>query len=182
MSGVIRILSSIFLMRAAPQDLPYSRPLLTTLIGVHTFLGIAVAAIYYFPVQDGIRVAVFASAARSALLIVEVGLALAVASLGARFNQTLAALLGLGIICDLMGIPLSLWFLAAAHAQIGVDIPILLSLLIVIWQLIVAGHILRHAFSTGYPQGFALATLFFIVSYTVIRGIFPDSTDIPAGA
>ncbi|MCH9671939.1 MAG: hypothetical protein K0U93_10880 [Gammaproteobacteria bacterium] len=171
---------SILALKSRPQDLPPSRLWVWSVLGTYTVLGVLIASIYYAPIDDTARLAVLASIARTGLLLVQVGIALALADLSPRLFQTLLAMGGVGVLLDVLTLPLMVWFLMAQYVGLPIDFPILLALLNLIWQLIVAGHILRHAFETTYPLGFAMGLIFASITYSVLNGIFPDLSQVAA--
>ena len=174
MIAVFRILIAILLLRVPPQALPYSSKLLLLLLGAHTFLGVLIASVYHAPHPNGAVTSILVGLVRTGMLVIQLGAALALVNLSARFVQSLASLSGVGIILGMLALPLSLWFLLAHEVGWPVDMAILLTLFHVIWQWIVHGHILCHVFSTKYPQGFTLGILFFLVSHLVMFGMFPE--------
>ena len=179
MIAVFRTLIAILLLKSAPQALPYSLKLLWLLLGSHIFLGALMVSIYHASHPNGAMMALLVGLVRTGMLAMQLGAALALVNLSVRFVQSLVSLSGVGIILDILALLLSFWFLLAYEAGWSVDMAILLTLFHVIWQWIVHGHILRHVFSTKYPQGFTLGILFFLVSYLVILGMFSEVLLLP---
>lgn len=53
-----------------------------------------------------------------------------------------------------------------------VVLPTLLLLALLFWNLVVVGHILRHALSTNLGMGAVLATVYMYVSLSIIKILF----------
>ena len=93
----------------------------------------------------------------------------------ARLVQTLTALAGTGAIITLVSLPISGWFLGAGPESREGGFAIILLLMLVAWSLAVAGHIFRHALSVPFFVGLVLAIVFYGISISVFRALFPPS-------
>ena len=168
MTTIFRAFFSICLLRGKPQDLPNSVELLAVCIlaaGVANFL-----------------LALFSTAAGSALLasVVEIVLVafitLAVLKLNRhpeRWLKTMMALTGTGFVLSLIALPLffiSLQIQAAAFFQL---LALLAYLGLVIWNIMIMGHILRHALDTGFGIGVLFALTYIVITSVSIALLLP---------
>lgn len=91
-----------------------------------------------------------------------------------RFLQTATALLGCGAMLSFLAIPPLI--LAASDGQQGFSVLAGLVLLVLLgWNIVVIGHVLRHAFDLQLGQGVAIAVIYSLLSYSLISGIAPSS-------
>ena len=51
----------------------------------------------------------------------------------------------------------------------------ILLLVLVVWSIVVLGHILRHAFELTLAQGSVVALLYTVLSFQLIASVFPVS-------
>jgi hypothetical protein len=73
----------------------------------------------------------------------------------------------------LIALPVSVWLHGADQAAGEGGIALLLLLILTGWSLAVAGHIFRHALSVRYFLGLVLAAVFYWISISVFRALFP---------
>ncbi len=92
--------------------------------------------------------------------------------LTARVLQTLAALAGTGTVVAVLALPPVYW-LPAHPEQAELSIANLLILGLVVWSLVIMGHIIRHALSTRLFVGLLAAMMFYWVAVTVQSALFP---------
>jgi hypothetical protein len=72
---------------------------------------------------------------------------------GPRFAQTLTALAGTGVLLQLIAWPLAIWIGQAGVRQETAALPSLLYLALLGWNMVIIGHILRHALSISLAFG-----------------------------
>ncbi len=163
-------LLEICLLRAGPQDLPgASRLLLLMLCGY--FLVDLLLAQLSFGFADAVGVSVL----DVLLLAVFAHLLLRSTAKLERFNQTLAALAGTGQILGVVALPLIHGLnLAQASGEPAAGLA-MLWLLVLIWSLLVLGHILRHALAVSLMTGVGIGVLYSLLSALVVRGLFPQA-------
>lgn len=146
---LLRSLLDIALLRAGPQDVPYS----PALVG----LTAAVAAAVSYP-----AISTFSPGSDPALqLLVLIGFNAAFAyavlqlrGLGARFVQTATALFGTDALITAVALPL-LRLSGAPESQAPAAVLVFIGLLF--WNLAVVGHIFRHALSVAMGAGVMVA-------------------------
>ncbi len=150
----------IALLRRPPQELPCSGVLLGLVLAGHLLLGL-VLYLFQYPVLNALIAAATGTVMLSALSYS----LLYMNGVRNRFIQTLSALAGTDILIGLISIPV---------ITLGASGPAsLLYLLILAWNLTVAGHILRHALSVTALQGFIFALIFFMATIMAMRSILP---------
>jgi hypothetical protein len=149
-----------FLARS-PQDLPVSQMLLRlTLLGYFSISVVLATPAY------GLFHSVAQSLVELAILVSYTRVLLHLTRHPERLTQTLSALAGCGILLGLAAVPLA--YLVASNGPTDTPgLPEFAYLGLVIWSLIVYGHIYRHALSGGIFAGF-FAALGFVMSTSVI--------------
>lgn len=149
----------ICLLRAAPQDLPASRPLLLAALAAYAAAGV-------LGVLDvvGFHSAVAAAVVDTLLLAAVTQLVLRWRGLESRVTQTLTALAGTGALLSLLA-----W--AAAGLVREVFQPEWVWAVFLVWYTLVFGHIVRHALSITLAAGVAASLLYLMLSMGV-TGLF----------
>ena len=157
------------LLRVAPQDLPTSLELLALCLGGYFVFGTILAAVYY-PVGTSMLVGITETALVCALMAG----ALHLQKLPERLPQTLAALAGTGAVLNVIALPLSIGMKVVRERGGDVSTLELLSFGLLFWSWAITAHILRHALSVRFGTGLGFAMVFFIITLTVMRALFPD--------
>ncbi len=160
----------ICLLRKGPQDLPASTFLLGLTLSVYLAMGTLLSSLNLAGWQSFLLVAV-----DSLILGGLAFLMLRMRHFPERFVQVFSALLGTGAFFELLALPLLFWQQqaidafqgAAGDAGMGVFVSALVLWLCLFWNLIVIGHILRHALSTIMPVGMALAVAYMFISISI---------------
>ena len=168
MLQLIRVWFDICLLRTGPQDLPSSGFILGLSLCCYTLVSLLVA----LPSSGGMD-AVLLAAVDVGMLVVFVTALFYLQSKTERIKQTLSALAGSGSLMGLFALPL---VLLVNPTQPADQVPALLAvvwLLLLVWNLFVMGHIMRHALSTSYPVGLGAAVLYALVSMQVVATLFP---------
>jgi hypothetical protein len=142
------------LLRRNPQDLPTSRSLLNAALAgyflISAVLGMRAYGLPRSLLQAGVEVAI---------LILYTRMLLTISARPERIVQTLSALAGSGLLLGIAALPLSV-LVPSGDALAG--LPALAYLALMVWSLIVYGHIFRHALSRGQLAGL-LAALGFVL-------------------
>lgn len=177
MIDLLRVLLGICQRRLGPQDLPHSPALLRGLL----FVAVGLQLLFGWLLRNDV-----ATPARIAFsLLLTLGLPWLVLRWrghGARYVQTLTALVGTGILFALALAPLL--FLARdmplpseqvqpkpIHALVS-----LLALGLVAWKLAIDGHIWRHALAWPLAGGVLLALGLFLFELGIEQMVFPVPT------
>ena len=152
------------LLRIGPQDLSAS----SSLLMIVTALNILTELLMIVDVRTGVASALGES-------IFETGLMLAILYFGlnmqhrlSRFNQAATALMGSGLLLGLLALPLISWSRNPEATEAG-----FLLLLLIIWSLVVMGHILRHTFEIGLGFGIGLAFGYTLLAWNLTMVVFP---------
>ena len=159
MNALIILTFNIMRLRAAPQDLPRSRFLMLLCIGAYLFMRVVIAAL-----EQTFGLALLSAGIDTLLLIGLAWLALWVRGYQGRIIQTVTAFAATGTLFAFMR-----WPLVAYLQQTSTDDPGSLSILLlilVIWNISVIGHILRHAVDVPMWIGTGIALLYI---FTAIR-------------
>ena len=167
MGKLLQLFWEICLLRAGPQDLPASHSLLGLALVAYVIINILVATTF-LPQASTI---VFATTVDTLLLISLSWLILWVRMLTNRWNQTFTALAGTGCFFQLIIWPLSQFQPQVEGGDRAFILPSLLMLAILVWNLIVFGHILRHALSTSLMNGTLLAVIYQFSIIFIMRNL-----------
>ena len=159
MTALLTLLINIMRLKAAPQDLPYSRFLMLLCIVAYLAVGLGISLL-----DQGVGLALLSAIIDTGLLIGLAYLALWIRGYQGRTVKTVTAFAATGTLFELMG-----WPLVAYLQQVSADNPSSLSLLLlllIIWNIGVIGHILRHAVDVPMWVGTGVALMYI---YTSIR-------------
>ena len=166
---LIRPFIDIAFFRQGPQTLPESRLLLVLALFAHAALGMMLFALRMDTVT-----AFKAGITGTALLVLLTVSLLMVNGLRTRTVRTLTALTGTDVVIGVIGLPVSVWLSTTSGAHAIDGIAGIAFVVMLIWNLAVAGHVLRHALSAPLPMGVVLALIFFVISVSVMNRLFPD--------
>lgn len=93
---------------------------------------------------------------------------------GARFLQSATALFGTGLILSLVAL-LPIGLLPTDPASQAAPLTALLLLVVFVWSVLVAGHIVRHTLDLTLEQGVAIAILYELSSLVLLNALLPSS-------
>ena len=175
MNALINYFLDLCLLRSAPQDLPASGVLLWLSSLANLLLGaLLVEGSRLGPVpslaKSVLDVALMLGVLRVALGwrgLAVVGLLVAVV----RFHQTATAAMGSNALIGVIALPLVGMSMSGTGEM--ATLAGLLLLLLLIWDMIVLGHILRHAFDLALGQGVVVGVLYSLGSYLLLGPLFP---------
>ena len=167
---LIKVFWDICAVKAAPQDLPASSFLLGLALLAYLVTG-AVVATFQWPLSQ----AILAAFLDTAFLTVLSRVLLWARMLSGRFVQTLTALAGSGAVMTVIALPLVMWqsFVGVTDAN-APTLPSWLLMIWMIWNVVVVGHILRHALSTVLPLGIGLAAVYAYITFQLMRIFLPN--------
>ncbi len=166
MVQLLRFWLELCLLRAAPQDIAASNWVLAFSVLCYALVSVLVLTLPY-GVVDGVRMASMELGLLAAFIVV----LLYLLGKAGRIRQTLAALTGAGA---LLGIPALLMVLVAPPEHGGNQQVSLAWLVLLIWNLLVTAHIMRHALSSSLLTGLGVALLYSLVSTQFIVTAFPQ--------
>jgi len=168
MTKLIHIFWEICLLRTGPQALPASY----SLLGLTLVLYAAVAVLVAHAVLPTLPMAAIAAAVDTFLLMALSRAVLWARMLGNRWPQTLSALAGTGCLFELILWPINLWQQQLGTVEPTFGLPLVLVLTVLVWNVAVMGHILRHSLSTSLFNGTLLAVVYIYVTISVFRSLF----------
>ena len=152
------------LLRIGPQDLAASGSLLMTLTGLNILVGLAVIV----DARTGVASALAESLFDTGLMLTALYFGLKTQNHLPRFNQAASALMGSELLLGLLALPLISWSRRPDATEAG-----LLLLVLIIWSLVVMGHILRHTFEIGLGFGVGLAFGYTLLAWNLTMILFP---------
>ncbi|MGQ9658559.1 MAG: hypothetical protein ACUVQI_00245 [Thermochromatium sp.] len=167
MQALVKFFLELCLLRRAPQDLPASELLLGLVLVTDLLVGLLVG------IMAGLSwlTSLLQGVAEVLLMLTALYVALMQLKLRARFLQSATALLGSSAVLGLAAIPpLSLDPTGSRESDLAV-LGALMLMGLVIWGIVVTGHILRHTFSITLGQGAAIAVAFQIVAVTLVTSL-----------
>ncbi|MGB5540967.1 MAG: hypothetical protein WBO37_12815 [Gammaproteobacteria bacterium] len=165
MVQLIRFWFGLCLLRAAPQDIPASRPVLVVSVGCYALVSMLLAGL-----SSGLHVGIRVALLELALLVMFTAGLLYLFNRPARIHQTLAAQTGSG---SLLGLPTLLLVMLAGSAP-ATPLPSIAWLLLLLWNLLVNAHIIRHALSSSLAIGAGVSVLYILASTQIILASFPQ--------
>ena len=166
-----RSLIAICCFGKAPQDLPASRGVWLSAVLSYVLGSFLLTAISQDP-----AVSIISALLDTALLSLLTSTTLGVRGLSSRSLQTTTALFGTGFIFTLVAIPLSLLMSSLPEASAAVFPLFLFVISLLLWNIGVMAHILRHALSSSMFVGVLLAFFFVLVTTMVVTSLFPTTT------
>lgn len=155
-------------LRRAPQDLPPSEVLFGLALLADLLAGMLVGLVTGLSWWEGLG----QGFAEIALMLAVLYAALNLLKRGARFLQAATALLGSGALLGLIALlPLSLNPVGQEVTNLAAFGALLL-LGLVVWSILVTGHILRHTFGITLGQGAAIGIAFEFTTIVLVRVLF----------
>lgn len=164
MTQVFNLFLKMWILRANPLDLPVSRALTHTLVGLYIMVSLA-------PMlgQIGFPRAFAAATIDVTLLVAPVVALLAISGFPERGYQTLSAILGVSIALVIALLLLGA-FVNSPHSRQFAE------LVVLAWYVLIFGHVLRQAVSLPVLLGAAFAFIYVMVSDEVIQALFIHGT------
>lgn len=163
-SRFVSTLVDICLLRAGPQDLPYSPNLLVLSLLAYTALGTKTASLglpqvnpYIFSVINLLSLLFFA------------WFVLSLKGYYSRFNQTVIALFGTEVILGLLAWVLLAWQLQATDSGRESLLASVLYLALILWSLAINANIVRHALSITMAWAWGVSLAYFFIYMAIIR-------------
>ena len=167
MSDLQKLLSLLFL-KSAPQDLTYSPRLMVQLAVAYVFSGIVVLQTTLNPddMFAGILLGFFVQYVFTYLVLQALGR-------GSRFLQTFCAILGVGILFNLLSWPVFSVLSDASLSDALKSSMSLVFLMLISWEVLVKAHIFRHALDMKMFGALALSFSLFFISIALSQLLFP---------
>lgn len=154
--------------RRRPQDIPASHALF-----VVTFIVYLAVTVLLTAVAEDWPVAVKAALVDAVVLPAFVVIVLRLRNVSVRWLQTLTALAGVGALFTAAAIP-PFMIISGMQASPISALASLAALALFAWNVLVAGHILRHALSISFPAGLLMAVVYVAVSTAAVGILVPE--------
>lgn len=164
---LIRAWFNICLLRRGPQDLPASGFLLGVSLCCYGLVSVLVSSQSYT-----FSMALLLTVVDLGLLVVFAWSLLYLQRKAERLNQTLSALAGTGSLMGLIALPLLLTIGPDATSEPVPASLLSLWLLLLLWNLFIMAHIIRHALSSSFAIGFGISLLYALLNMQVIVTLF----------
>ena len=169
MPVLLRILA-IMLLKAGPQQLPYS----VSLFAILTLLYLA-SGVLVLTTSMSISQAAANMVLDVAVLYAFSYFCLSLLNYKARFVQMVSALTGIGIAYHLLAWPLFVQIHNMQSQEQGTTIPALLMLMLISWQVLVFAHVFRHAMQMSMMRALALSFGYLFLTMAAAEAILPGS-------
>lgn len=164
MTAYLNAYLRLALLKQNPQDLPASQTLTLLSLASYFLISIALSAPGY-----GLGKGMVHAVIEVMILIAYTRGLLSAFAIPERFMQTVSALAGCSVLWGIAVLPLGA-LLAQAPPEEPPAGPALLYFALVIWLLVVYGHIFRHALSRGSLGGF-LAGLGYLIAASIASSL-----------
>lgn len=170
MSDLQKLVSLLFL-KSAPQDLSYSSRLTVQLLAAYVFSAFIVLQSTLNPddMLAGIVLGLFVQYVFTYLVLQALGR-------GSRFLQTFCAILGVGILFNLLSWPV---FSVLSDVSINETLKSSMSLaflMLISWEVLVKAYIFKHALEMKMFSALALSFSLFFISLALSQLFFPAET------
>ena len=164
MNAYVKVLVNIILRRLGPEDLPDSSFLLGFSLAVYLVLQVFLALILFGPSVILIKTL----ALDIALLTFCLWALLRLTGFQPRFRQTLTALLGTSALLSFLSAPFSLWRQYSINIEADPALPSTVVFAIMLWSLVIDGHILSRALSKPFGIGLIASVVYFFLHALVL--------------
>ncbi len=167
MNALLKYFVDLCLLRAAPQDLPVSQTLLNLTIVANLLTSLMLS----LSMQMETAPTILQGALEIVLLLGLLWLVLNLTGRSERFVQSAAAAMGSSALLGIVALPV---VSLAGSSEEGLALVAGLSMLgLVIWSILVLGHIMRHALEIRLGQGVMVALAYTFTSYSLMGLLFP---------
>ena len=161
----------MLLLKSAPQDLPCSVGLMWRVIFLYLISGMVVVGGMVEPSLAMARMLL-----NIGIILFFSYVLLSSLNLKARFVQTITALIGTGIVFNLLAWPVLNYGDIEQASAAAMQILSLVVLMLISWEILVTAHIFRNALNTKMTQAVLLSMALFFVSLTLSQLVFPESS------
>ena len=169
MGQLLNTFVDICLLRSGPQQLPSS----SFLLALTALLGLVTGTLVIVESFGALGIALSAQFLDLLLLLSLLWVGLQLTGRGGRFLQTGAALCGSAVLINLVTMPIQLLVSDDPAGSLLTEFGVLAYILMVIWALVVVGHIVRHAFEIRLGGGILVALGYFLCVNWLVQSIFP---------
>lgn len=167
MLAIIHFFIDLALLRRKPQDLPAS----PALFGLVLIAGLAGGVLLALTAGATLPLALVQTVLDMLLMLAVLQMALKWVKKPSRFVQTATALVGTDTLVGFAALlPVSLAGPGTGDSP-QLVVAGLLFIVLVAWSVLIAAHILRHAFDIKLMQGAVIAVAFDILSFVIVGGV-----------
>ncbi len=160
----IKFYVELCFLKVAPQDAPTSMSVYYTSVIAYFLVGAFVISL-----NQTMLTGLFLSGLQTALLMFLANLVLWIRKTPERFYQTMTALCATGAIIGLVALPV-MSMLAASGTGVDsntISLGFLVWLVLILWESVVIGHILRHAMDISMVAGLAGSFIYMYLSFAI---------------
>ncbi len=152
-----------------PQDLPASRELWFVVV-----ISYLTSSFFLTLLTQPLDTALISGIIDTTLLALLTFATLRLKGMSERWLQVTTALFGTGFLFSLAAIPLSYLLSSLPQESPLVFLVFLFVISLLLWNIGVMAHILKHALSSSMPLGVMLALTYVCVITTVVTSFFPE--------
>ncbi len=167
---LFRTFFEMCLLKRKPQDLPHSQELLALFLIIYTLINILLLW-----TSAGLDHAIFSAVLETTLMILITYAILRLNKHPGRTVKTLIALAGTGCIVSVVAIPLFLAGMLEPVTGAIQSLILLFYLLLLVWNVVIMGHILRHALDTSLGAGVIFAIIYILITSMLISVTLPET-------
>lgn len=160
---LIRAFWEVCLLKRRPQDIPASGFLFKLVLCGYILRSLAINA-FGFAVAE----AIVLSLVMTALLLLVVYALLLIPGHGRRMLQTATAIMGTALVLFPPSLALRYWFHVIEQSGTRSSLAGYLWVMLFVWGLFIAAHILRHALNTRLIVGFVIAVAYVFLEFQVM--------------
>ncbi len=153
------------MLRARPQDIPSSSALLLLSVVLVLVSGV----VSMLSSVGGLTQAVMISLLDLAMTLVLLAVSLNIMGLSSRLIQTATAMFGTGVIINMVSIPVVILLNGTPENSEYSLLGALLYFALLVWSVVVMGHILRHSFNLRFSGGILIAIAYFLMINTLVQ-------------
>ncbi|MGH8119543.1 MAG: hypothetical protein ACRESK_02905 [Gammaproteobacteria bacterium] len=167
-NAVFREFFSICLLQGKPQDLPVSNLLLSLCLVIYTAENVLLALHKVTLIK-----ALEASLLETVLITIITLVILVLSHRASRWQQTLTALIGTGCIMGVLALPI-FYGSTLANTDALRAVIFLLYVGLLVWNISIMSHILRHALDTSLVFGVIFALTYIFITSILINLVIPE--------
>lgn len=169
MLAYVQTLLNVALRKNGPEDIPDSG----FLLGLTFVVYLLIQAPLIWMSFGTADVLVATLAVSVGMLVLGLWLLLVLTGYRSRFRQSLTAMLGTNALLGAFSVPFTYWREAGLANQASVALPSAMIFVIMLWSLMVDGHIVARAISKPFGIGLMIAVAFFFLHTAVLFELLP---------
>jgi hypothetical protein len=166
---LLKLFIDLCRLRAKPQDVPASSALLLLSI----VLALVSGMLSISGSVHGLMQVIIISLMDVAITLILLSLFLNLMNLSSRLLQTATAMFGTGTVINLVSLPVMLLMNSSPDNPGYQLLGALFYFALLIWSLVVMGHIIRHSFNLHLTGGILIAIGYFLLINTLIQTLLP---------